>query len=253
MMHWYRFLLLYLWVAPHVLLAIVAVILLNRRIYKSFPAFVLYTWYEIVEFVLLFAFRVIGVNRGNWYLRVFLVTLAMSTALRFGVLQEVFDNVFREHGRVDALARVALRWTTGFLLVAALFCAIFAAGQTSNSLIAGTAWLGRGVAIVQCGLVIFLLLFSRLLGVSLQNYVFGIALGFGVLSAVELANSALRTGEVTVHMARALNLLPTGGYHIAVLVWLGYLIAPATEALRPHDMPVGEMNQWNTEFERLSS
>jgi hypothetical protein len=252
MMHWYKFLLLYLWIAPHLFLAVIAVILLKRRIYGSFPAFFLYTWYEIVEFVLLFAFRVIGVNRGDWYLRVFLVTLAISIALRFGVLQEIFNNVFREHGRVDGFARVALRWTTGFLLVAVLFCAIFAAGQTSSTLIAGAAWVGRGVAIVQCGLVIFLLLFSRLLGVSLQNYVFGIVLGFGILASVELANWAMHTGNLSKPMAQALNLLPTAGYHIAVLVWLGYLIAPATEVLRPHDVPVSDLNQWNTELERLS-
>jgi hypothetical protein len=252
MTSWYKFLLFYLWIAPHVFLVIVAVILLNRRMHRTFPAFVLYIWYEIAEFAVLFAISVIGINMGDWYLRVFLVTLAMSTALRFGVLQEIFDNVFREHGPVDALARVALRWTTGFLLVAALVCAIFASGQTSNGLIAGAAWIGRAVAIVQCGLVIFLLLFTRMLGLSLPNYVFGIALGFGILSSVELANSALRTGELTQHMARALNLLPTGGYHVAVLVWLGYLIAPAREILRPHDVPVvGDVDQWNRELERF--
>ncbi len=251
MMHWYKFLVFYLWIAPHVLLAVVAVLLLIRRLYTSFPVFFLYAWYEIVEFVLLFAIAVTGLNKGAWYPRVYLVTLAISTALRFGVIQEIFNNVFREHGQVDALARVSLRWTTGFLLAAAVLCAIFAPEQASDSLIAGAASVGRGVAIIQCGLVLFLLLFSGLYGLSLQSHVFGIALGFGLLSSVELAHWAMRTGELTESMARALNLLPTGGYHVAVLLWLGYLVAPARKILQPSGVPVGDVDQWNRELERF--
>jgi len=250
-MHGHRLLLYYLWIAPHAVLAVVAVLLLTRRLYTRFPVFFLYTWNEIVEFVLLFAITVIGHNQGALYARVFLITFVISTALRFGVLQEIFNNVFREHGQVDALARVSLRWTTGLLLAGAVLCAIFASGQTADNLTAGLAWVGRGVAIIQCGLVLFLLLFSRLFGLSLQSYVFGIALGFGILSTVDLANWALHTRELTESMASALDLLPTGGYHVAVLIWLGYLVVPAREILRPSDVRVGDVGQWNQELERF--
>jgi len=172
MMHGYRFLLYYLWIAPHILLALVAIVMRVKRLDISFPLFALYAWYEVAEFALLFAIAVTKLIQGMLYMRVFLVTLAVSTALRFGILQEIFNNVFREHGRADAIARVLLRWTTGILLVAAISCAILAPGPTSGSLIATTAWLGRGIAIVQCGLVLFLLVFSRLIGLSLQSYVF---------------------------------------------------------------------------------
>ena len=147
MMHGYRFLLYYLWIAPHILLALVAIVMRVKRLDVSFPLFAIYTWYEVAEFVLLFAIAVTKLIQGMLYMRVFLVTLAVSTALRFGILQEIFNNVFREHGRADAIARVLLRWTTGILLAAAISCAIFAPGPTSSSLIAATAWLGRGIAI----------------------------------------------------------------------------------------------------------
>lgn len=251
MMHGHRFLLFYLWIAPHVVLAVVAVLLLIRRLYTRFPVFFVYTWYEIVEFALLFAITVIGHNQGALYARVFLITFVISTALRFGVLQEIFNNVFREHGHVDALARVSLRWTTGFLLAAAVLCVIFASGQTADNLTAGVAWVGRGVAIIQCGLVLFLLLSTRLFGLSLQSYVFGIALGFGILSSVDLANWAMHTRELTESMASVLDLLPTGGYHVAVLIWLGYLVVPAREIVQPSDVPVGGVDPWNRELERF--
>jgi len=100
-------------------------------------------------------------------------------------------------------------------------------------------------------LVRFLFMFSGLCGLSLQSYVFGIALGFGILSSVELANWAMHIGDLSESMARALNLLPTGGYHIAVLFWLGYLIAPAREVLLPREVLVGDMDQWNRELDRF--
>jgi hypothetical protein len=251
MMHGYRFLLYYLWIAPHILLALVAIVMRVKRLDISFPLFALYAWYEVAEFALLFAIAVTKLIQGMLYMRVFLVTLAVSTALRFGILQEIFNNVFREHGRADAIARVLLRWTTGILLVAAISCAILAPGPTSGSLIATTAWLGRGIAIVQCGLVLFLLVFSRLIGLSLQSYVFGIALGFGVLSSVELANWAMRGGDLTESTRKALDLLTTGGYHIAVLLWLAYLIVPAKRVLQHADGPPASVEQWNSELERF--
>jgi hypothetical protein len=251
MTHWYKFLLFYLWIAPHLLLAAVAVLLFKRRLYTNFPVFTFYTWYEIAEFVLLLAIAVTGLNKGALFIRVFLVTLGISTALRFGVLQEIFNNIFREHVQLHALARISLRWTTGFLLATAVLGAIFAFAQTSDSVIADIAWLGRGIAIIQCGLVLFLLLFSGLFGLSLESYVFGIALGFGILSTVELANWALHAGQLTKSMARVLNLLPTGGYHVAVLLWLGYLVAPVRRILQPGDVPVSNVDQWNRELERF--
>ncbi len=249
-MHWYKFLLLYLWIAPHVLLAVVAVLLLKKHLYTTFPVFTIYAWYEIAEFAVLLAISLVGLNKGDLYVRVFLATLAVSAVLRFGVLQEVFNNVFREHGQVDVLARISLRWTTGFLLAAAVLGSLFALAQPAASVISGLAWLGRGIAVIQVGLVLFLLLFSRVFGVSLQSYVFGIALSFGILSSVELANWAMHASEITRSMARMLNLLPTGAYHIAVLLWLGYLILPAREIFQARDVPVVQVDQWNQELER---
>jgi hypothetical protein len=252
MTHWYKFLFMYLWIAPHVLLAVVAVLVWRRRLHTIFPVFAVYVWYEIAEFVLLFTIAETSLRQGAWYVRVYLVTLAISTALRFGVLQEIFNHEFREHGQLDVLARVSLRWATGFLLAVAVVGAILAPGQTSGSLIAGAAWIGRGVGIVQCGLVIFLILFSGLIGLSLHSYFFGIALGFGVLSSVELANWAMHMGELSESTARALNLLPTGGYHVAVLLWFGYLFAPARNILQPGDVPLAAIDQWSTELEQFS-
>src|SRR5258708_333204 len=185
---WYKLLFFYLWIAPHLLLMVVAVLLLKKRLYTNFPVFTLYTCYEIAEFVLLLAMAVTGLNRGALLIPVYLVTLGISTALRFGVLQEVFNNIFREHVQLHALARISLRWTTGFLLATAVLGSIFAFAQTSDSAIADVAWLGRGIALIQGGFGLFLPMFSPLVGLSRVNGVCGFALGFGIRSMFETAH-----------------------------------------------------------------
>ena len=150
---------------------------------------------------------------------------------------------------VNTLAKITLRCTTAFLVAGAVLFTIFASGHTSDSVIATAAVIGRGIAIIQCGLVLFLLLFSELVGISLRSYVFGITLGFGILSTVELANWALHTGELSEATAGALNLLPTAGYHIAVLIWLGYLMVPGKVGVRPQELPMTDLRRWSNELE----
>jgi hypothetical protein len=251
MIHWYNLVLLYLWIAPHLLLTWVAFLLLKRRLHVKYPVFFGYVCYEIIEFVLLFLVSQRNLNLGAYYAHIYLGTLAISTALRFGVIQEIFDNIFREQERAETIARVSLKWTTLFWVSVAIVCSIFLSGHTSGTLIAGAAWVGRGVAIIQCGLVLFLFLFSKLVGVSLQSYPFGMALGFGVLSSVELANWAMHTQDLSVAAAKILNLLPTGGYHIAVLLWIGYLIAPASNTVQPFELSLATVKEWNVELKRL--
>ena len=61
--HWHKALLLFLWITPHVLLGVLAVIICKRRLYREFPCFFAYVLYEIAEFILLFAlYFVLGVG-----------------------------------------------------------------------------------------------------------------------------------------------------------------------------------------------
>jgi hypothetical protein len=83
---------------------------------------------------------------------------------------------------------------------------------------------------MQCGLVLFLLMFSRYLGISYRHRSFGVALGFGFFAAVELAVIGLRvTGVVN---PTVLNLASMIAYDISVVVWLCYFALPLAEQRR---------------------
>ncbi len=78
----------------------------------------------------------------------------------------------------------------------------------------------RCVRVIQCGLILFLLVFSRYLGVSWRQHSFGIALGFGGFASVELVALALYSGG-QIH-GPTLSLLNTTAYGFSILTWLGY-------------------------------
>jgi hypothetical protein len=251
MAQWYKFVLYYLWIAPHALLAAVPVFMFIRRLTKNFPIFFFYALYETFVFLFLFFHRsAVTLPTGNAaYSYVFVATLAGSSALRFGIIQEIFDDVFRDYPRLKTLATASLRWLTGLLVLAAILTAVYSSGTVSDNLMAGASVLGRSVAIIQAGSLLFLFVLSRMFGLSWRRFVFGIALGFGILASTELAVWALRLTDLTVHSRQLLNLVPTGSFHVSVVVWLGYLLTV--------EKPVGaaayslpEIDQWSGELER---
>jgi hypothetical protein len=239
----------YLWIAPHVLLAVLSVLIFVRRLHKQFPIFFVYCLYETLVFFLLFYIRAVLPAQKNLYRDVFIATLAGSTALRFGIIQEIFNNIFRDYPRVEVIATSSTRWVTGLLLIGAVVIAGYSSENIPDNLMAGIALLDRSVIVIQAGLLIFLFLFSRLFGLSWRSYTLGIALGFGIFASTELAYWALRLIDLSEHAKDLLDLLPTGSYHVSVLVWLGYLAV----AEKPVGIPtcsVPEIDRWSGELER---
>src|SRR2546423_13878798 len=78
-------------------------------------------------------------------------------------------------------------------------------------------------------MVLFLLFFSRYLGVSRRQYSFGIALGFGGFAVVELALIASWVGD---HLGNPwMSLVNMAAYNLTLFTWLGYTLvkSPARE------------------------
>jgi len=252
-LNWHKVLSLFLLISPHVLLGVLAVILYKRRLYREFPVFFAYVLYEIAKFIPLFAlYSVLGVT-SKPYAYAYCATLLVSIALRFGVIDEVSKDLFRESQFLKVSARRSLQCLAGLLLAMGVVLAVYAPGSNSGRWYAGVFVVNRGAAMVQCGLLLALLLFSRFLGLSWRRPAFGVALGLGVLTSVDLAYSALRAEFTSRVGAEFLNLLVTGTYLVCVLTWIGYLLAPE---LKPASLTVvprdnDEVETWNRELQQL--
>jgi hypothetical protein len=249
-MNWHKVLSLFLWITPHALLGVLAVVLCKRRLYREFPVFFAYVLYEIAEFILLFAlYSILG--DGKPYAYAYCSTLLLSIALRFGVIDELSRDLFRESQFLKVAARRALQCVTSLLLVMVVLLGVYAPGGNSARWYAGVFVVNRGAAMIQCGLLLALLFFSRFLGLSWRRPALGITLGLGVLTSVDLAMFALRAEFTSKVGAEVLDLLITGTYLVCVSIWIGYLLAPELEAASLTVVPHDEVETWNTELQRL--
>jgi len=95
------------------------------------------------------------------------------------------------------------------------------------------------------------LLFARFLGLSWRRPAFGITLGLGVLTSVDLATYALRAAFASEVAADFSDLLATGAYLVCVSIWIGYLLAPELKSASLAVVPQDEVETWNTELQHL--
>jgi hypothetical protein len=119
---------------------------------------------------------------------------------------------------------VLFKWATLVMFFVALVVAAASpAGQ--SPIVQAVVTVQRCVRVIQCGLILFLLVFSKYLGVSWRQQSFGIALGFGGFASIELAANALNSGGQINNTT--VGFLDTAGYCCAILVWLGYAVFKA--------------------------
>jgi len=249
MAQWFNFVYYYLWIAPHVFLVAIAGIMFVRRLYKNYPIFFAYTIYETFEFLLLFIYSLNGHNFGSTYRYPYIATLLGSTALRFGIIQEIFNNIFRDYPRLERLATISMRWVTGLLVCGAILSVFYASASAPADMMIGVKVLDRAVAIIQVGLLLFLFSFSRLFGLFWRSYTFGLALGFAVLGCAQIVNWTIGLLSLTEQSKYFLDLLPMGVYHISVVVWLGYLLA-VEKPVGPTIYTTQDIDRWSGELER---
>src|SRR5262245_42342693 len=108
----YRFFWYYLWIAPHLLLLFAVNVMIVRRIYREFPMFFMYACFEVLQFAALWAMQVSPAISAEQYAYAHWLGMAVSTALRFGIIHEIFIHLFKSYPALEALGRLLFRWTS---------------------------------------------------------------------------------------------------------------------------------------------
>ena len=236
-LHWTEYA---LWFAGPALQALVAYFMVKKRYKNEYPAFFTYTVFQAATAFMLF---------GVWkylgyaiYYYAFWTVNAIGVLLAFIVMHEVFVDAFRPYEALRDLGAMLFRWSGLILLMLAALSA-FVSRQTDvdimyDSLVA----VQRSVLVMQCGLVLFLILFSRYLGISGRHYLFGIALGFGVNASLDLVMWTARS-YLGFTATTALRIFSSAGYFLAIAIWLTYTMAKAAERRKTEVVPQSE--RWN--------
>jgi hypothetical protein len=215
-----HFILFYLWIAPHLLLALVAGFMFRSGRYREFPVFFGYLLFEILQFCVLFSLgRLVNVSVPT-YQQIDLFGRAGSIAFRFAIIQELLEASVAHS---PSLRKTAARVLKGVTLLLVLLASVFIGSVYSwnpHRMVFPAFAVNHALNIVQCGLLAFVFLWYRFLRLKMQGLVVGIALGMGLIAGLDPLLIALK--DFRTMDALLVNLLQMGAYHISVLIWLYY-------------------------------
>jgi len=190
-----------LWCLTPIFMSVTAVFLCRRRLQKQFPYFFNYVIFQILSFLVEFPLR----NWPNYYY--------------------VYWTV---HEALRDLSVILFRWCALVVLLLGGMWAITSWRQNQVDNITNAIYLiDRSVRLMQCGLVLFMLLFNEYLGIRRRNLLFGIAVGFGFFAAVNmLVMTAL--SHHSYFSKSTLSRINGIAYVISTLIWLAYAALPST-------------------------
>lgn len=235
------------WILGIGLQAALALVLIGKKIWQKYPIFSAYVFFNLFGATLTYA--VFG-NR-SLYFYTFWACEAVGIVLGLGVVREIFTNVFSPHPALRKLAAIIFRAAVVLLMV--LACGvIYAQSGNARGVSNGVLLAAEAARVVEVGLTMFLFLSSSAFGLHWRQNVFGMALGLGMLGAVELVTVTLMS-HVSSSTAQMLNLAHGISFSTSLLIWLGYLLAPerATHAL---EVPKrAQLEQWNQAVTELIS
>jgi hypothetical protein len=209
-----------LWIAHPVFELLLVGIMFWRRLHRTFPVFFGYNVFQVVSFLILFPIYRSGNPMAYFY--AYWISAAISLAIGFKVIHEIFLDVLRPYPNLKDLGTLLLKWAALVMLLVAMVVTAASQPGTNTPFDQAVIIAQRFVRIIQCGLILFLLFFSRHLGVSKRQISFGIALGFGGFASVELLMLALLSGSQIHLHGVTLSLINTAAYGFSILTWIGY-------------------------------
>jgi len=247
-MYPHSFLWHYLWIAPHALQFVIAIIMVRRRKVREYPVFFAYTVFQIVEGGTLFILDHVAAVSPDQYWLVHKVGQVFDAVLRFAIIFEIFSGVFGNYPGLKQLTRILFRGATVFLLFAAIAVAARAPDDGTLAILSRVHLLNLSVDVMQSGLLLLLVGFASYFGLSWRSSAYGFAIGLGIFACVDLATETVR---IWSRPAAYFDFVTMATYHCCVVIWLVYLLAPQRVPRTAKELPENNLDQWNAELQRL--
>lgn len=231
------------WLGAAVGLVFLTALMLRRKLNREFPVFFSFVAAECIDSWIAMPLKALSYKA--YFVEAWALT-AITTILGFAVLREVFQHIFRPYDALRNFGNMLFRWSAGVLVLIAIVMTLSSAPVMSSPLLNFILTLDRSVRLMQCGLVIFLYLFSRQLGLTERHRVFGIAVGFGVFASIHLITvtlSALYPASVAERMMYLLNVPYQLAWLVTVVIWMVYMYRPEPERRRATVLELPE--SWN--------
>ena len=236
-----------LWYAQIAIQCVVACVLIAKRVWEKFPSFSAYVL--VVTGTALLKLAVSG--NGRVYFYTYWICEVIAIVLGLFVVREIFMNLFAPHRALRKLATLCFRVAVVMLVI--MGCVVIYVQSPGAQGITKTILIGEeATRVVEVGLIMFLFLASSAFGLHWRQNVFGIALGLGIFTAVELVALAMRLhfGSGTLPAFSIARIL---AFELSLLVWLGYMLAPERATSNVEVPKQSQLEQWNQAIMELIS
>jgi hypothetical protein len=211
-----------LWLSPFLFEALIIGAMWIRKLYQELPVFFAYVLYHTFRSMVLYP--IWRSHNLQIYAIAYLSGEVVSVGLGFAALYEVFQTVLRPYREIQRVGNWLFAWAailaTGVAVVSGIDH-----GHELEAAMAAFLTLERSVRLVQAGLLLFLFVFARSLGLTLRNCVLGVAIGFAFFVGTELAvvTWRLHAGVADYPIYALLTQL---SYVCAQFIWVCYFLQP---------------------------
>jgi len=230
-----------LWYVEIVIQTILAIIVIVKKSWRELPGFSSYILFAATASLVKYAIS--PAHNTVPYFYAYWIAEAGGIVLGLVVVREIFMKLFAPHLALRKLA--ALIFRVAIILLVAFGCAVmYAQAPGLQGFYKGATIGEEATRIVQVGLIMFLFLSSGAFGLHWRQGIFGIALGFGIFTSVELVMLAvyLRIGSAALPAYAIARLV---AFSLSLLVWMGYLLAPERVTASAEMPKRAQLEQWN--------
>lgn len=228
-----------LWITSICLQALLGVVLLSKKSWHKFPFFTSYSIFNLIELGGSYALR----HNGPLYFRFYWSCEAITLLLGLAVVYEVFKTIFVQHPALRRLASILFTLAIVALLGVGAIVLWSKNPGDSKSMTSAILVIAEATRILEVGLLMFLFIFSSAFGLHWRQSTFGIAMGLGIFTAVELLSVTMQSEWGTSSVA-VFNLIRMLAFNISLLVWIAYIFLP--ERVAETDLPErAQLEQWN--------
>jgi hypothetical protein len=220
-----------------------AVVVVGKRLWRSLPIFSAYALSNLLATVALFTLAKFT-GPPYLYFYAYWICEGIAVLLGFGVVYEVFRELFEPYAALRRVATVTFYWVLVGLLLLGCVVVYAQSSAPQHPLAAAVGVTEEAARIVEVGLLVFLFAFSRAFGLHWRQNVFGIALGLGIFASVELAGAALHA-HLGKAAYQAFNLARAVSFDTSLLIWLGYIMLPERVTSTAELPKRAQLEQWN--------
>lgn len=220
----------YLWFGSNLLLVVALFWIFHRRLHRQQRLFSIYLGLQLAWFASGLGEDFLisrHLASRNLYLWTLLVGLGLSAVAEGAVLYKLAAELVFSRLKSASTFRTILRWTLASLLLVGTVVAASLGSSSPERLLRVFQNLNVIVYLIALGLLFGIILLTKALSIPWRSLHSGIALGFGVAAAGELAGSSVlsvlgkgKSGYIAADLVRM------SAFHVCALIWVIYLLLP---------------------------